>query len=247
METPSPSRRQRDLDAVLRIMRYQTWALVTVISVLIVGAPSAFILQAVGAKTVGLAIFVLAGCVAAGGTAAWITAEVLSGRAIKRFGLHDVVDLMDKKRWDEAIAKLEALQSSADPDTADEARDLLGDAYAATGRNAESEAMIRRSIDRRGESDETLGEQLACLGVVVRRQGRIEEAEEIMARALNLVRNHDPEATVFILRNVAYLYWVNGQEDRAREIYDEMPECDPDQLEFLTNTLKPFEEPPLPA
>jgi tetratricopeptide (TPR) repeat protein len=107
--------------------------------------------------------------------------------------------------------------------------------------------MIRRSIDARGESNENLGEQLTCLGTVVRRQGRTEEAEEIYARALALLRKLDPVATVFALRNVAYLYWLGGHHDRAVQIYDEMPECDTDQLGFLTDVLKPFAEPPLPV
>jgi tetratricopeptide (TPR) repeat protein len=106
--------------------------------------------------------------------------------------------------------------------------------------------MIRRSIEATGDSNETLGEQLGCLGVVVRRQGRIEEAEGLMARALDLLRKRDPEGTVFVLRNIAYLYWVKGEQDRALEIYDNLPEYDPDQLAFLTQVLEPFVEPGLP-
>jgi tetratricopeptide (TPR) repeat protein len=153
---------------------------------------------------------------------------------------------MDKHKWVEAIEKLEVAQTSADPSTSVQTWNLLAQCYAATGRNAESEAMIRRSIEATGDSDEGLGEQLACLGVVVRRQGRTEEAEELMARALDLLRNRDPEATVFVLRNIAYLYSVNGEPDRAQEIYDNLPGYDPDELSLLTEALEPFVEPSLP-
>jgi Tfp pilus assembly protein PilF len=111
--------------------------------------------------------------------------------------LLSVVGLMDKKRWDQAIAKLEVVIASADPEIADTAGNLLADVFAATGRNAEAEAMLRRSIEYRGADNGGLGDQLACLGVVVRRQGRIAEAEEIMSRALDVARKGDPALTVF--------------------------------------------------
>jgi tetratricopeptide (TPR) repeat protein len=111
--------------------------------------------------------------------------------------LLSVVGLMDKKRWDQAIAKLEVVIASADPEIADTAGNLLADVFAATGRNAEAEAMLRRSIEYRGADNGGLGDQLACLGVVFRRQGRIAEAEEIMSRALDVARKGDPALTVF--------------------------------------------------
>lgn len=155
--------------------------------------------------------------------------------------------LLDKERWNDAIQRLEALEASTDPDVADQARNFLAHAYAATGRNADSEAMIRRSIERRGEPNDSLGDQLAGLGVVVGRQGRIEEAEGILGQALDLIRESEPEMTVFVLRNIAYLYWISGQRDRASEIYDRMPACDADELTFVREIMKPFEEPTLPA
>lgn len=157
-----------------------------------------------------------------------------------------VVELMDKKRWAQATTKLEALIASADPEVADKAGNFLADVFAATGRTAESEAMLRRSIEYRGADNGALGDQLACLGVVVRRQGRVEEAEDIMSRALDVARKNDPALTVFILRNVAYLYWSNGEQERARDIYDRMPECDSDELDFVIEMNKQYEEPALP-
>jgi tetratricopeptide (TPR) repeat protein len=96
---------------------------------------------------------------------------------------------LDKERWAEAIAKLEVLQTSADPEVRDKALNFLADA-------------------------------------LVRRQGRIEEAEEIYARALDILRDDQPEIRVMTLRNIAYLYWTTGGIDRARE--------------------KPYVEPPVP-
>jgi tetratricopeptide (TPR) repeat protein len=153
---------------------------------------------------------------------------------------------MDKKRWDQATAKLEVLMASPDPEVGDEAGNFMAHVQAATGSNALSEALLRRSIDYRGADNGGLGDQLACLGVVVRRQGRVEEAEEIMARALDVARKGDPALTAFILHNLAYLYWSNGEQERAREIYDQMPECDSDQLDFVIELNKQFHEPALP-
>lgn len=160
--------------------------------------------------------------------------------------LQAAFELLDKERWPEATAKLEVLQTSADPEVRDKALNFLADAYAATGRNADSEAMLRRSIEQRGERNEGLGPQLAVLAPLVRRQGRIEEAEEIYARALDRLRDDEPEIRVMTLRNIAYLYWTTGRIDRAREIYDRMPDYDEQHLAELIETMKPYVEPPLP-
>ena len=161
--------------------------------------------------------------------------------------LETAFKLMDKGRWADAIAGLEVLQTSANPETSDQAWNFLAHAYAATGRDAESESMIRRSIERRGTTNEGLGDQLAGLAVVVRRQGRLEEAEQLHVQALDLLRDREPEMTVFVLRNLAYLYWSAGQQDRAREIYDRMPEYDSGIFELeVRSVMKPFEEPALP-
>jgi tetratricopeptide (TPR) repeat protein len=157
-----------------------------------------------------------------------------------------VVGLMGKKRWDQAIARLDPLIASADPEVADKASNFLADVYAATGRNSESEEMLRRSLEYRGADNGALGDQLACLGVVVRRQGRIDEAEEIMSHALDVAHKDDPELTAFILHNLAYLYWSKGEQERAREMYDRMPECDGDQLDFVIELNKSFHEPAVP-
>lgn len=160
--------------------------------------------------------------------------------------LQAAFELLDKGRWNEAVAKLEVLQTSADPEVRDKALNFLADAYAAIGRDADSEAMLRRSIDQRGERNEGLGPQLAVLAPLVRRQGRIEEAEEIYARALDVLRDDEPEIRVITLRNVAYLYWATGKFDRAREIYERMPDCDEQHLADLIQVMKPYIEPPLP-
>jgi tetratricopeptide (TPR) repeat protein len=224
-------------------MRVESWFIgVGVAAILAAGTAAAVLNAGEPARTiaeagVALALFALAVAVVG-----FIITNVREDRAMDRaLPFADVSALMDKHKWEEAIEKLEA-----DPSSSVEAWNLLAQCYAATGRNAESETMIHRSIAATGDSNETLGEQLACLGVVVRRQDRTEEAEELMARALDIFRNRDPEGTVFVLRNIAYLYWLKGEQDRALEIYDNLPAYDPDQLEFLTRVLAPFVEPDLP-
>lgn len=154
--------------------------------------------------------------------------------------------LVEKERWDDALPKLEILQSSADSDIRDTARNLIADVYASTGRNRDAEAMLRQSIEERGEQNENLGLQLLELSVVLSRQDRLDEAETNCARALDLLREVDPEMTVFALRNVAYLYRKMGRLDRASEIDDNMPDCDAGLLRSLTTILKPYEEPSTP-
>ncbi len=153
---------------------------------------------------------------------------------------------MDKKRWDQATARLEVLMASADPEVVDHACNFMADVYAATQRNPESEAMLRRSIEYRGANNGALGNQLACLCVVVGRQNRIEEADEIMLRALDAARSDLPALTVFILRNAAYMHWANGQPDRAREIYSQIPPYEKDDLEFVIETDRYYQEPAVP-
>ncbi len=157
-----------------------------------------------------------------------------------------VIGLMEKKRWDQATAKLEVLMASANPEVADKANNLMADVYAATGRNAESEASLRRSIEYRGADNGALGKQLACLCVVVGRQGRFEEADEIMSRALDAARIDLPALTVFILRNAAYMHWAKGEPDRAREIYNQIPSYEQDDLEFVIEMNKYYLEPAVP-
>src|SRR5438094_574375 len=114
----------------------------------------------------------------------------------ERDELKAALELLEKARWGDAIAKLEVLQTSIDSDISDQAWNFLAHAYAAIGRDADSEAMIRRSMERRGQTNDGLGEQLVGLAVVVRRQGRLEEAEGLHAQALDLLRNREPEMTV---------------------------------------------------
>jgi tetratricopeptide (TPR) repeat protein len=164
----------------------------------------------------------------------------------ERDELKAALELLEKARWGDAIAKLEVLQTSIDSDISDQAWNFLAHAYAAIGRDADSEAMIRRSMERRGQTNDGLGEQLVGLAVVVRRQGRLEEAEGLHVQALDLLRNREPEMTVLALRNLAYLYWLAGQQDRAREIYDRMPDYDSEAFAIVSDVMKPFEEPALP-
>jgi tetratricopeptide (TPR) repeat protein len=244
----SRSNPDEHLQPVLRLMRAENWFIgIGVAAILVAGTAAPVLNGGDPARTVAEVVIALAVCALVVAVVGFIVTNVREERAFDRalpFG--DVSALMDKHKWTEAIGKLEVAQASADPSSSVQAWNMLGQCYAATGRNAESEAMIRRSIDVAGDSNETLGEQLACLGVVVRRQGRIEEAEELMARALDIFRNRDPEGTVFVLRNMAYLHWVKGEHDQAREIYDNLPMHDPDQLTFLTQVLEPFVEPGLP-
>jgi Flp pilus assembly protein TadD len=164
----------------------------------------------------------------------------------ERDELKAAYELLDRGRWADAISKLEILQTSADSGVSDQAWNLLAHGYAATGRDADSEAMTRRSMERRGQTNDGLGEQLLGLAVVVRRQGRLEEAEGLHVQALDLLRNREPEMTVFVLRNLAYLYWVAGQQERAREIYDRMPDYDSEAFALVLDVMKPFVEPALP-
>jgi tetratricopeptide (TPR) repeat protein len=157
-----------------------------------------------------------------------------------------VIGLMDKKRWDQATARLEVLMASADPEVVDHACNFMADVYAATQRNAESEALLRRSIEYRGADNGALGNQLACLCVVVGRQGRIEEADEIMLHALDAARTDVSALTVFIMRNAAYMHWANGQPDRAREIYSQIPPYKENDLEFVFEMNEYYLEPPVP-
>ena len=99
----------------------------------------------------------------------------------------------------------------------------------------------------RGPANEGLGSQLAVLAPVVRRQGRVEEAEQIYLQALEVQRPDGPEIKVITMRNLAYLYWSSGREDRAREIYDRLPQCDEQFLADLSGIMKPYLEPAIQA
>jgi Flp pilus assembly protein TadD len=155
-------------------------------------------------------------------------------------------DLLDKGRSDEAIAKLEILRTSSEAEVHDLALNFLANAYAAAGRNAEAEAMLRQSIEERGETNDGLGSQLAVLAPVVRRQGRDDEAEQIYLRALEVQVPDGPEIKVITMRNLAYLYWSSGREQRARELTAQLPQCDDGFLEFLAGVMKPYIEPEIP-
>jgi|SRR5215831_14860302 len=245
---PAETRQAQQLDEVLRRDRIASWAGALVIAALLVVGGAALFARGGGiAEAIAIVVIWGALLVAIASATLWVVGELRTRAALKRVEMVDVTDLMDEKRWPEAIARLEIGRSSPDPATRLEATNLLADAYAAVGRNADAEAMIRTSLEADDQAGETLGEQLTCLAVVVRRQGRTDEAEELFARALDVLRKKDDkEALVFALRNVAYLYWSIGRMDRANEIYDNMPECDLDQLEFLVDILKPFEEPAIP-
>ena len=165
----------------------------------------------------------------------------------ERKELERASDLSDKGRFDEAVAKLEILQTSSDPEVHDLALNYLADAYAATGRNAEAEAMLRRSIEERGQANDGLGSQLAVLAPVVRRQGRFDEAEQIYLRALDVQQPDDPAIKVITMRNLAYLYWTTDRQEEARDLYDRLPKCDEGFLAFLTGVMKAYIEPNLPV
>jgi len=156
-------------------------------------------------------------------------------------------ELSDKGKHAEAISRLEILETSADREVHDMALNYLADAYAATGRNADAEAMLRRSIGERGGTNEGLGSQLAALAVVVRRQGRDEEAEELYLRALDEQRPDGPEIKAITSRNMAYLYWTTGRRELALELLDRVPECNEGFLDFLTGVMKPYIEPEIPV
>jgi tetratricopeptide (TPR) repeat protein len=249
MESKRP--RERQLEEYFRRLRVADWGCGVGIAAMLVAAFAAAVLGSSRrpAYDVAVGLFVVAAIIAAAAGLVTVVGNAWADRAAKDFEPTDATALIKKKRWPEAIAALQPRLSSTDPDEVIDATNLLADIYAMTDRNAEAEAMIRRVIElvRADDSEEPVPIQLICLGVVLRREGKLEEAEEIFAQALDDSRRAgEPEATVFALRNVAYLYWTMGQSDRARNIYDNMPECDPDRLEFLSEVLRPYEEPALP-
>jgi tetratricopeptide (TPR) repeat protein len=160
--------------------------------------------------------------------------------------LEKAVELSEKRRYGDAIAKLEVLQASADREIHDLALNYLADAYAATGRNADAESMLRRSIEERGSANEGLGWQLAVLAPVLRRQGKNEEAEHAYLQALSALKPDEPELRVITKRNLAYLYWTTGRQDEARNLYQEEPDDDDGFREFLTGVMQPYVEPEIP-
>ena len=160
--------------------------------------------------------------------------------------LEKAADLSEKGRHDDAIAKLQVLQTSADTEVRDAALNYLADEYAATGRNSESESMLRRSIQERGAANEGLAWQLAVLAPVVRRQGRDDEAEQLYGQALEAMTADDAELKAVTMRNLAYLYWSTGREEQARELISQLPEGDEGFAEFLNGVMKPYVEPEIP-
>jgi Flp pilus assembly protein TadD len=160
--------------------------------------------------------------------------------------LQKTLELSEKGRFEEAIARLEVLQTSADPEVHDLAVNFLADAYAATGRPADAESMLRRSMNERPDPNDGLGSQLVALAAMVRRQGRNDEAEELYLRAIDVQRGDDPAITVITMRNLAYLYWVTGRQDKARETIAHLPECDEQFLADLSGTMTPYLEPGTP-
>jgi Flp pilus assembly protein TadD len=161
--------------------------------------------------------------------------------------LEKTLELTDKGRFDEAIARLEVLQTSADTEVHDLAVNFLADAYAASGRPADAESMLRRSMNERADPNDGLGSQLVALAAMVRRQGRNDEAEELYLRAIDVQRGDDPAITVITMRNLAYLYWVTGRQDKVRETIAHLPECDEQFLADLSGTMTPYLEPEIPA
>lgn len=155
--------------------------------------------------------------------------------------------LSSKGRWDDAIAKLEVLRTSSDTEVHDVALNYLADAYAATGRNADAEAMLRQSMRERGAANKGRGWQLAVLAPVVRRQGRDEEAEDLYLAALGALGPDDVELKAITMRNLAYLYWSTGRQEKARETYAALPELDEGFEGFLTGVMKPYIEPEIPT
>jgi tetratricopeptide (TPR) repeat protein len=162
---------------------------------------------------------------------------------VERRELDEASELTEKGRLDEAIAKYEVLVTSADVEIHDLALNGLADAYAAAGRNADAESMLRRSIDERGPSNEGIGTQLSVLATVVRRQGRNDEAEQLFLRALEAQRPDGPEIKVITMRNLAYLYWSTGHAEKARETLARVPECDEGFLGFLVGVMTMYIEP----
>jgi tetratricopeptide (TPR) repeat protein len=164
----------------------------------------------------------------------------------ERRELEHASELTEKGRLDEAIARYEVLVASADAEIHDLALNGLADAYAAAGRNAEAESMLRRSIDERGPSNEGVGTQLSVLATVVRRQSRNDEAEELYLRALEAQQPDGPEIKVITMRNLAYLYWSTGETEKARETLARVPGCDEDFLHFLAGVMRAYIEPEIP-
>jgi tetratricopeptide (TPR) repeat protein len=153
--------------------------------------------------------------------------------------------LIEAGTYPEATAILRELETSPDRKVADQALNLMADIDTREGNLAEAEIKLRRSIDYHiGLGDET-GGFYACLGVVLRRQGKTDEAELAYSTALDQMRELEPEWTVFTLRNVEALYRSLGREEEADQIEGRLPLFEPDYFEALVHALATYRDFPL--
>jgi tetratricopeptide (TPR) repeat protein len=150
--------------------------------------------------------------------------------------------LVEAGTYPEALAILHELEASPDIEVADQALNLMADIDVREGNLAEAEVKLRRTIDyHAGLGDET-GGYYACLGVVLRRQGKMDEAELAYSTALDQMRELEPEWTVFTLRNVEALYRSLGREEEADQIEGRLPLFEPDYYEALVNALATYRD-----
>ena len=70
--------------------------------------------------------------------------------------------------------------------------------------------------------------------------------DDAIAR-LEVLRPDEPELKTITMRNLAYLYWSTGREDKARELYGRLPDGDEGFLEFLSGMMRPYLEPAIPV
>lgn len=154
-------------------------------------------------------------------------------------------ELVDAGADTEAAEILHELEASPDAEVADQARSLLADIDVREGKLAEAEVKLRRSLDYRAGLGEETGALYLCLGVVLRRQGKTDEAELAYSTALDQLREQEPEWTVFTLRNVEALYRSLGREEEADQIEDRLPPFEPGYYEALVQALATYRDFPL--
>src|SRR3979411_1797316 len=104
----------------------------------------------------------------------------------------------------------------------------MADIDVRSGNLPDAEAKLRQSIDYCAAAGGESGGLYSILGVVLRRQGKTDEAELAYSTALDQLRGLEPEWTVFTLRNVEVLYRSLGRVEEADQIAGRLPLFEPD-------------------
>jgi tetratricopeptide (TPR) repeat protein len=153
--------------------------------------------------------------------------------------------LVDAGADTEATEILRELEASSDPEVVDGARNLMADIDVRSGNLHDAEAKLRQSIDYCAATGGESGGLYSILGVVLRRQGKTDEAELAYSTALDQLRELEPEWTVFTLRNIEVLYRSIGRDDEADQIEGRLPPFEPGYYEALVHALATYRDFPL--